>query len=296
MLAETLNALQLKSGGVYVDATFGGGGHSRAILEKIESGKLFAFDQDTTAALNAKSIKKGEEESRKFFFIRANFRYLKHFLTYYKIKKIDGILADLGVSSHQFDTPERGFSYRFDGPADMRMNNDAFVSASHVLSNYSEEELSRIFREYGELKEARKIAKLIAEFRQNNRFNDLNDLKQAVSKAVPKNAEYKYWGQIFQALRIEVNSELEALKELLVQIPDYLRTGAPAVFLTYHSLEDRLVKNYFKAENFEGVVEKDVFGQSKCVFESSRLIKPSEEELKINSRASSAKLRVAIRA
>jgi 16S rRNA (cytosine1402-N4)-methyltransferase len=214
-------------------------------------------------------------------------------LAYYKIDKADGILTDLGVSSHQFDTPERGFSYRFDGPADMRMNSEAGQSAADILNRYSEEELNRIFREFAEINNYRKVSKLILQYRRQNHIETLDHLKTAIHEAVPRNSEFKYWAKIFQALRIEVNREIEVLQDLLRQTPDLLKKGGRLAVLTYHSLEDRPVKNFFKSGNFEGKVEKDVYGNPLCPFRLTETQKPSEEEILRNSRAASAKLRVA---
>lgn len=293
LLKESVDALHINPNGVYIDITFGGGGHSALILSQLRKGKLIAVDQDAEAEKNADNFKKSLKSTQNFQFIRSNFKYLQNFLLYYQIEQVDGILADLGVSSHQFDTAERGFSYRFEGPADMRMNKESQYSAADILNTASEDDLNRIFREYAEVNNFRKLTKLIIDYRKSQKINSLTDLKTAIHQAVPKNSEYKYWAKIFQALRIEVNQEIDVLKELLLQSPNLLKKGGRFAVLTYHSLEDRPVKNFFKTGNFDGVAHKDLYGNLICPFRLSETVKPSENEVKINSRAASAKLRVA---
>lgn len=288
MLKETIESLNIKPSGIYVDCTFGGGGHSAAILEKLNSeGKLIAFDQDNDARRNL------PDDSR-VVFVPQNFRHLKRFLRLEKFLQVDGILADLGVSSHQFDEPERGFSTRFNGPLDMRMNTSKNNTAADVLQNYSEERLHRIFGQYGEVTNAKSLARHIVSVRKSLRFTDVTSFKQSLRNLVKGNPN-KYFAQVFQALRIEVNEELEALKDLLVQVPDVLRPGGRIAIITFHSLEDRLVKNFFRLGSFEER-EKDLFGRSEpsgLKVITKKPITASDEELKINSRSRSAKLRVA---
>jgi len=290
MLTESVEALALKPDGVYVDVTFGGGGHSKLIVSQLTTGKLYSFDQDGDA----------EEESRKidspaFQFVRANFRDLKKYLRLYRVKAVDGILADLGVSSHQFDVPERGFSTRFDGPLDMRMNPEAGTTAKEVLETYPEEQLHRIFGIYGEVKNARTLARTIVEKRARKPLETIADFKQAIASCTPKGKENKYLAQVFQALRIEVNDEMKALEEMLEQAAEVLAPGGRLAVISYHSLEDRLVKNFIAKGKFFGEVEKDLFGNEIKPLEavSRKPIVPSEEELLTNSRSRSAKLRIA---
>jgi len=288
MLNECLEGLAVRPEGDYVDATFGGGSHSRAIFGKLGSGRLFAFDQDSDASANTFS------DSR-FFFIAHNFRFLKNFLRYYRVEKVDGILADLGVSSHDFDVPERGFSFRFDSPLDMRMNRQSKKDAAFILNNYSEEELIRLFREFGEINNAGKLASVIVSARTGKQIKTTGQFVSIISGCIPKNLENKYLAQVFQALRIEVNNEMEALKEFLRASLEVLNGNGRLVIMTYHSLEDRLVKNFMKAGNFEGVLEKDFYGNTNSPFRliNRKVITPSEDELRSNPRSRSAKLRVA---
>ncbi|WP_242920423.1 16S rRNA (cytosine(1402)-N(4))-methyltransferase RsmH [Pontibacter liquoris] len=290
LLQESVEAMGIRPDGVYVDVTFGGGGHSALILSKLTAGKLYSFDQDRDA----------EEQSRKlegetFQFVRANFRDLKKYLRLYRVKEVDAILADLGVSSHQFNVPERGFSTRFDGPLDMRMNPEAGTTAKEVLETYSEEQLHRIFGMYGEVKNARTLARTIVEKRARAPLDTINDFKQAISSCTPKGKENKYLAQVFQALRIEVNDEMKALEEMLQQAAEVLKPGGRLVVISYHSLEDRLVKNFIAKGKFFGEVEKDLFGNELKPLDavSRKPIVPSEQELLENSRSRSAKLRVA---
>ena len=288
LLHESIDALAIKKDGVYVDVTFGGGGHSKEILNRLgENGKLFAFDQDPDALENVIN-------DERFVLIPENFRYISRFLRFHRIKKVDGILADLGVSSHQFDEAERGFSTRFEGGLDMRMNQKSKISAKEIINKYSEEKLAEILFAYGELRNSRKIARLIVEARANKKIETSFDLKEALKTVLPKAKEHKILAQIFQAIRIEVNEELDVLKEFLEQIPNLLNDEGRLSVISYHSLEDRLVKRFIRTGLFEGEPEKDVFGNSdEPLKKVGKLIIPSKEEIKINNRARSAKLRIA---
>lgn len=288
LLQESIDALAIKKEGVYVDVTFGGGGHSKEILNRLgKVGKLFAFDQDAAALQN--SI-----EDERFVLIPENFRYITRFLRFYGVKKVDGILADLGVSSHQFDRAERGFSTRFDGNLDMRMNQKASISAKQIINKYTEEKLAEILFFYGELRNSRNIAKTIVEERQKQAINTSFELKTVLQKYLPKAKEHKILAQIFQAIRIEVNQELEALKELLEQVPKLLNDDARLSVISYHSLEDRLVKRFIRTGLFAGEPEKDIFGNSNEPLKKvGKLIIPNQKEIKENNRARSAKLRIA---
>ena len=283
MLRETIDGLAIKPEGVYVDVTFGGGGHSRAILEA-GAGRLFSFDQDKDAAKNA-------IEDERWTFVHSNFRYLKNWMDYYGVEQIDGLLADLGVSFHHFDCPERGFSFRFPAPLDMRMNQTGKRTAADIVNSYSEEELARIFYLYGELKNGRGIAKNICKARADKPIERTEDLVAA--SRIPESMS-KELARLFQALRIEVNDELGALREMLVAARDLLKPGGRIAILTYHSLEDRLVKNFLRSGNLEGTIEKDFYGNILTPFtliEKGR--EASAEEIERNPRARSAKLRVA---
>lgn len=289
MLQECIDALAVKPDGVYVDVTFGGGGHSREILKHLsEKGRLLAFDQDADAQQN---IPKDD----RLTFIDQNFRYLKNNCRLHAAPTVDGILADLGVSSHQFDQPERGFAARFDAGLDMRMDQSQELTAEKIINSYSEEELHRIFGIYGEIKNARTLAKTIAAARSNRSIKTSAELKEAIVNLIPKKKENKYLAQVFQALRIEVNQELEALQEFLIQSAEILKTGGRLVVMSYHSLEDRLVKNFIAKGKFSGEVEKDFYGNEIKPFRAvtRKAVTASDEEIKQNSRARSAKLRVA---
>ncbi len=290
LLEESVGGLNIKPNGVYVDITFGGGGHSRKILEQLDdSGKLFAFDQDVDALENA------IDDSR-FLLIHQNFRHIKRFLKFYGITQVDGILGDFGVSSHQFDVAERGFSTRFDAGLDMRMNQESTVSALHIINEYSEPDLRRILFQYGDLKSASGMARMIVESRQVSAIATTDDLKKALGRFLPKQKENKILAQVFQAVRIEVNQEIQALKEFLLQTVDLLPKGGRLSLISYHSLEDRLVKRFIRDGLFEGQAEKDVFGNVEVPYKKvGKLIVPSEEEIKENNRARSAKLRIAER-
>jgi len=288
LLHESIDALAIKEGGVYVDVTFGGGGHSREILSRLgATGKLIAFDQDLDA-------KRNTIEDNRFVLIEENFRYIGRFLKFYGVKKVDGILADLGVSSHQFDEAERGFSIRFDGELDMRMNQSSKTSAKKIINTYSEEMLANILFVYGELRNARAIAHTIVEARIDGVIETSFQLRKLLQKYLPKAKEHKILAQIFQAIRIEVNEELEVLKEFLIQIPNLLNPEGRLSVISYHSLEDRLVKRFIRTGLFEGEPEKDFFGNTNVPLQKlGKLITPNQEEVKKNNRARSAKLRVA---
>lgn len=290
MLEQCVEALNIKPDGTYVDVTFGGGGHSLKILEQLREGRLIAFDQDDDARKEAEKIK-----SRSFTFCQANFMYLKKYLKLNGVTEVDGILADLGISSHQIDSPERGFSTRFDGPLDMRMDKNITQTAAGVLNEYPEEELHKIFGMYGELKNARTAARLVAQQRVNKPFARTEDLKSALREIAPRGKENKYFAQVFQALRIEVNDEMKALENFLHQSGEVLTTGGRLVIMSYHSLEDRMVKNYMNKGKVFGDVEKDFYGNEIKPFETltRKPIEASEEEISENSRARSAKLRIA---
>ncbi len=291
LLNESVNALNIKPDGIYVDVTFGGGGHSRRILECLgENGRLYAFDQDEDTAKNV-------IDDRRFTFIQQNFRYMKNFLQLYCGGKVDGILADLGVSSYQFDTPEKGFSIRYNGRLDMRMNKNAAVDAANIVNTYDVASLASILSRYGELRNAMAIADAIAMAREMKPIETTDELKEAVARFLPRGSENKVLAQIFQALRIEVNEEMKVLELFLSQCADVLNPGGRLVVLSYHSLEDRLVKNFMKTGNADGNLEKDFFGNQLTPYKliSSKPILPSDEEIQINNRARSAKLRVAER-
>ena len=292
LLTECIDALDIKPGGIYVDVTFGGGGHSRAILERFGAGpgKLLAFDQDADARANADAI-----NDPRLTFIPANFRNLKRFLRLYGVKQVDGILADLGISSHQIDTPERGFATRFDADLDMRMDQQAAVSAKQILNSGTEQELHRILGMYGEITNARTVAMAIVSARANRPLQTINDLKTALQRFAPRGKENKFFAQVFQAIRIEVNEELTILKEFLAQTPEVLKPGGRLVVMSYHSLEDRLVKNYMNKGKFHGEVDKDLYGNELKPLQAitRKPIEASDEEVSRNPRARSAKLRVA---
>ena len=291
MLYECMEALAIRRDGVYVDLTFGGGGHSREILRQLGSeGRLIAFDQDPDAARNAL-------DDPRFTLVHQNFRFLKNHLRLLGIREVDGVLGDLGVSSHQFDSPERGFSIRYDAGLDMRMDQVSELDAKRVLDTYSEEDLHRIFGMYGEIQNGGSLAKTIVTARLNGVIETVVDLKEVIKRLVPRGKEHKYHAQVFQALRIEVNRELEALQECLEQTVSVLKPGGRLVIMSYHSLEDRMVKNFMQKGKFKGEVEKDFFGNEIKPFHviSRKAITAGAEELKINNRARSAKLRVAER-
>jgi 16S rRNA (cytosine1402-N4)-methyltransferase len=290
LLKACIESLNINPHGVYVDLTFGGGGHSKEILKHLgQDGKLFSFDQDADAARNV-------PDDERITFIPQNFRFLKNYLRLNGISQVDGILGDLGVSSHQFDVAERGFSIRFDSELDMRMNQRSELSAYEVINDYDEKQLISMFRTYGEIDNANRLAKLITEGRTEQPIDTTTQLKQVIKPCTPKFEENRYLAKVFQAIRMEVNQEMEALKECLTQCVEVLKPGGRLVVMSYHSLEDRLVKNIMKTGNIEGIEKKDIiYGTSKKVFKlfGSKPIVPGEEEIKNNSRARSAKLRVA---
>jgi 16S rRNA (cytosine1402-N4)-methyltransferase len=290
MLNECIEALQIKPEGIYVDVTFGGGGHSLRILENLKEGRLIAFDQDEDARKQSENI-----QSRSFTFCQANFRFLKQFLKLNEVIKVDGILADLGISSHQIDSPERGFSTRFDGPLDMRMDQKGKVTAAKILNEYSEEALHKIFGMYGELKNARTAAKAVVQARSVKPLVSTLDLKDALASIAPKGKENKYFAMVFQALRIEVNTEMKALEDFLHQCGEVMEKKGRLVVMSYHSLEDRMVKNYINTGKVFGQLEKDFYGNPIKPFQAinRKPIEASEEEVGINKRARSAKLRIA---
>ena len=291
LLKESVDGLDIKPSGIYVDVTFGGGGHSREILSRIgENGHLYSFDQDEDAEKNILN------DSR-FTFVRSNFRYLRNWMRYYGVEYIDGLLADLGVSSHHFDDETRGFSFRFDAPLDMRMNKRSGMTAAEILNNYDEEQLADIFYIYGEIKNARKVASAIIIARGIKAIETTGDLMQVTENLFHREREKKETAKLFQALRIEVNHEMEALKEMLYGAQDVLREGGRLSVITYHSLEDRIVKNIMKAGNAEGKVNQDFFGHTVAPFQqiSNKVIVPNEEEQQRNPRSRSAKLRIAER-
>jgi 16S rRNA (cytosine1402-N4)-methyltransferase len=288
LLKECVDGLNIKPDGVYVDVTFGGGGHSREILSRLnDKGKLFAFDQDEDAKRNV-------IDDPRFTLIPQNFRFIKRYLRFYGIKKVDGILADLGVSSHQFDEAERGFSTRFDANLDMRMNQSGALSAFEVINKYDEEKLTNVLFNYSELRNAKDIARRIVEKRTSEKIKTSFELKEVLAAFVPKSQEHKVLAQIFQGIRIEVNQEIEALKEFLLQVPELLNEGGRLSVLSYHSLEDRLVKRFIRNGLFEGETEKDYYGNVTVPLKKvGQMVVPSFQEIKKNSRARSAKLRIA---
>lgn len=293
MLEPCLNGLDIKRDGTYLDLTFGGGGHSKAILGELgPKGRLFAFDQDLDAIQNAEAL----EKDNRLSFIRSNFRYLKNWVEYYGIEP-DGILADLGVSSHHLDDGTRGFSFRSDAPLDMRMNQKSRLTAAQVVNEYSEEQLTRIFRLYGEVKEPQRVARATVKARENESLQTTGALSEAVGQVLPRDREKKELTKVFQALRIEVNGEMKALSEMLKGAVEVLKPGGRLVVLSYHSLEDRLVKNIIRSGNVEGDIEKDIFGRTETPLRAvgKGVSTPDEEEIARNPRSRSAKLRVAER-
>lgn len=288
LLKETVNGLNIKPDGIYVDVTFGGGGHSKEILRRLgDKGKLYAFDQDEDAWENAL-------EDERFTLIQENFRYIKRFLRFHGVRQVDGILADLGVSSHQFDVPERGFSTRFDAELDMRMSKRNELDAYKVINEYDEQELKRVFLDYGELKVAPALARTIVEYRERKVIKTTEELKQVLAKYLPEKVKNKVLAQIYQAIRIEVNQEMEVLKEFLEQTLEVLKPEGRLCVISYHSLEDRLVKRFMKNGMFEGEPERDFFGNFSVPFKLvGKLIVPNAQEIKENNRARSAKLRIA---
>lgn len=288
LLKECIEGLDIDPAGTYVDVTFGGGGHSREILKHLTTGKLYAFDQDEDAERN-------KIDDERFVMVRQNFRYMKNYLRMYGALPVNGILADLGISSHQIDVPERGFSTRFEGPLDMRMDKSAPLTAADVLNTYEEEKLRSVLREYGEVDNAYKLANVIVGARAESSLNTIDDLKRLIGRYARRGKENQFFAQVFQALRIEVNNELGALKEMLMQVPDVLAPGGRLVVMSYHSLEDRLVKNFIRSGKFEGDADKDFYGNLLTPLKpvNRKPIIADDEEIKRNNRARSAKLRIA---
>lgn len=289
LFEECMSGLEIKPDGKYIDVTFGGGGHSRGILQHLgETGHLYSFDQDEDAQRNI-------IEDERFTFVYSNFKHLKNFMHYHGVEAVDGILADLGVSFHHFDDEERGFSFRFDAPLDMRMNKQASLTAAEILAGYSEERLAQLFSLYGELRNARRIAAAIVSARSKGTIRTTGELLELVSPYINRKQEKKELAQLFQALRIEVNNEMDSLRAMLRQAVELLKPGGRLVVITYHSLEDRIVKNFIKTGNVEGTVEKDFFGRVQTPLRAvnNKVIVPTEEEVERNPRARSAKLRIA---
>lgn len=289
MLKESIDGMQIQKEDICVDVTFGGGGHSREILSRLgKKGHLYSFDQDEDAEKNA-------PDDKRFTFVRGNFRFLYNFMRYHEVESIDALLADLGVSGHHFDDETRGFSFRFDSELDMRMNKRGGRTAAELLNTADEEQLARIFKLYGELNCSRKLAATIVKQRSLKPFRKVSDLIEAAKPFCPPQREKKELAKVFQALRIEINQEIESLKEMLEQAKELLKPGGRLVVITYHSLEDRIVKNFMKSGNIDGTIEKDFFGRSTSPFETKKVILPSDEEMQINPRSRSAKLRIAIK-
>ena len=290
LLESTIDGLNIKPNGTYVDLTYGGGGHSKAILSKLKNGKLFAFDQDADTLSN-------KIDDNRLTFINQNFKYVKKFLKLYGVEKVDGVLGDLGVSSYHFDKSSRGFSTRFDGDLDMRMNQSQSHTAKDVVNDYGIKDLTLLFKKYGELKNASAISNSIDVFRSKKSISTTNDLKEAVKKNLPNHKSNKVLAKIFQAIRIEVNQELKALEEMLLQLIDIVKSGGRMIIISYHSLEDRIVKNFIKKGKIYGEIEKDIYGNYELPFIAinNKPIAPQKDELKINSRSRSAKLRIAER-
>jgi 16S rRNA (cytosine1402-N4)-methyltransferase len=293
LLEECIDGLIWDEKGTYVDVTFGGGGHSARILEALKGGVLYGVDQDSDAAKNIDQFK----SNRSFKFIAGNFRHLSKYLRMEGVREVHGILGDLGVSSHQFDTADRGFSIRFDGELDMRMDKSEGMSAKDVLNTYAEDKLVHMFSMYGEVKNAKTLAREICRFRIEKKFDTTTDLKESAWKVAPKGYEMKYLAQVFQAIRIEVNDEMSALRDLLQQAEKLLVKGGRLVIISYHSLEDRLVKDYMNAGNFEGIIKKDLYGNDQKPFQllTRKPVLPSEDEYARNTRSRSAKLRIAVK-
>ena len=289
MLRQTLEALNVKPDGIYVDVTFGGGGHSRAILERLgPQGRLFAFDQDADAAANV------PQDEPRMTFVMSNFRYLKQWLRYYDVDRVDGVLADLGVSSHHFDEAERGFSFREDGPLDMRMNRKARLTAADVVNQYEAEQLANVFYYYGELRQARSLAAVVAKRREQQPLTTVGELMETVSPVLGHQREKKDLARVYQALRIEVNHEMDALRDMLKSATQLLRSGGRISIITYHSLEDRIVKNVMKSGNADGKTIQDFYGRINSPFRLiNKITTPCDEELQRNPRSRSAKLRIA---
>lgn len=288
MLEQTIDALNIKKDGTYIDATFGGGGHSLEIFKKLTSGRLIAFDQDSDAQKNA-------WEAKNFMLIKSNFQFIKNYTDYLEIEQVDGILADLGISTHHIDSPERGFSFRFDARLDMRMNTEQELDAFEVVNEYSAEKLNEIFKNYGEINIAKRIASVIVEQRKKKRIETTFDLVETVKSLIPKKVEHKFLAKIFQAIRIEVNQEMETLKKFLVKSVEILKPKGRLVIISYHSLEDKIVKDFFRTGNFDGERITDMYGNVKRMISpvNNKVIIPSDEEIAKNNRVRSAKMRIA---
>jgi 16S rRNA (cytosine1402-N4)-methyltransferase len=288
LLEACLDGLRIDPSGTYVDATFGGGGHSRAILKKLKDGLLYGFDQDDDAAGNV-------PESEQFTFVHHNFRFIRHFMRYHEVEELDGILADLGVSFHHFDAAERGFSFRYDADLDMRMNRKAKLTAKQVINEYAVDELTDLFRTYADLRNARKLAQIIEKTRSQSPIKTTSELSALVEPHFPQKVRSKFMARFFQAIRMEVNKEVQVLEEFLLGGLELLKPGGRFVIITYHSIEDRLVKNFFKSGNFQGKIEKDFYGNAQVPFKliNRSVIIPDEEEIERNPRSRSAKLRIA---
>jgi len=288
LLSETINGLHINPSGTYVDTTFGGGGHSREILARLKNGRLIGMDQDLSASSNI-------PEDTKFLFIHGNFRFIRNYLRYHRIVKVDGILADLGMSSHHIDNANRGFSFRYDGNLDMRMNSYSLFTAEKIVNEYAANDLLKVFRSYGELVNSHKLVKAIVEYRADCRITRISQLLDAISACIPSKGRSKYLAKVFQSLRIEVNREIVNLKELLTHSVQVLKPGGRLVIISYHSIEDRMVKNFIRYGNFEGELHKDIYGNYKLLYKSinKKPIVPSETEIRVNNRARSARLRIA---
>jgi 16S rRNA (cytosine1402-N4)-methyltransferase len=288
LLNESITGLNVNPSGIYVDVTFGGGGHSRKILNLLDDGKLFSFDQDPEALRN-------KPDDDRIVLIDQNYRYLKNFLKYHQIDKVDGVLADLGISSHQIDTPERGFSTRYKGALDLRMDNRIEMTGAFVINTYADSELYRVLKQYGEVKNPSCLVEVIIKNRETESIATTEQLINIIKTCAPKGREFKYYAQVFQALRIEVNDEMGALKELLIQTADIINKGGRLVVISYHSLEDRLVKNFIRSGNFEGEIEKDFYGNILAPFSqvTRKPVIPEQSELEKNPRSRSAKMRIA---
>ena len=288
LLKESIEGLNVRPDGIYIDLTFGGGGHSKEILKRLKAGRLIAFDQDPDAEQNV-------PEDEKFRFIRSNFRYVGNWLKFHGVSKVDGALADLGLSSWHLEMPERGFSFRFNSVLDMRMNPEAGLTAREVLNKYSEEKLVKVFREYGEIENALKLSKLVIKAREDSPIERVDDLLRGIGECLPGHYQQKYLAKVFQALRIEVNDEINALTEMLEQLTGLLKKGARFCVITYHSIEDRIVKNMFRTGNVEGILQKDFYGHPQLVYHqvNRNVIVAGDDELRQNPRSRSAKLRIA---
>ena len=290
LLQQSIDGLNIDPDGIYIDATFGGGGHSRKIFESLHNGHLIVFDQDSDAHINT-------IDHPRFHFINHNFRYLSNFINYLGYEKVNGIIADLGVSSHHFDEEDRGFSFRFNGPLDMRMNQLSGVTAKQILNTYPQDRLTEIFRQYGEIANAGKLSFAIVKERELKEFVETEEFVSRISHCIPRNSESKYLAKVFQSIRIEVNDEIESLKDFLTQTPELIKKGGRLVIITYHSLEDRLVKNFIRSDSFDGNLTKDFYGNviSSYTQINRKVIIPDEKEIASNNRIRSAKLRIAER-